>query len=1101
MPPVFGFVAGMVGFAAPAIGSAAFGAWVAGVGFGSNVLGGIVGKLLTTVAMSALQAALQKRSQKGGGLTISTTLRGEQNPETILLGRTATGGQAICPPMSHGPNNVFLTHVIELCSAPGARLDRLILGDAYVELGSVPNPDGYGYPVTTAKYQYKGTPLVHVKYHDGTQTAADPMLLAKYGSHPDRPWTADMVGTGICYAILTFTFNSQTGLTQVPRYRFEMSGIPMYDPRKDGTAGGTGPHRPGDPATWEPTLNPVVAAWNIFRGIPLPGGEVWGGQVEAADLPQAVWFAAMNICDMPETLATGGSEPRYRFGIEAALAQEPAAVLTEILKACAGQVADMGGVWKIRVGGPSLPVYLHSDDDVLVSRPQELDPFPSLSDTWNAVAAQYPDPEALWESRDAPLRTNAAWEAADQFGRRTADLSLPAVPFKLQVQRLMRAWIEDERRFARHVLNLPPDASGLEPLDTTGWSSQRNGYVAKTFDVAEVVEDIRTCIVQLSTREVDPADYAWSPAFELPSLPVTQATTPVAPAAVSGFAVEPAILTDAGGAARRPGLRLAWDADIQADGLVWEIRLAADPAMVLRGTTQDIEAGALIVTTGILPGAAYEVRASLRVDRPAVWTGWLAVAAPDVRLGTADLAAGLAGVFDTVPPDAPTGLVLTSAADMEGAVLTAAWTAPAASDLADHDLMLTEGAANPVIFSTPGTSYAWRVLPGRAFTARVRARDIAGNLSPWSAEVAHTAATDTIAPAVPSGLTATGGFGTIWASWTRGAEHDLSHYEVFAAGSATPPPGTGTAPTWTTAASQLVIEGLAAGTTRHIWIRAVDTSGNRSAWSAPASASAAGLQTGDLMGLIDEGSFRTGVEPVTIIDSGPLPGLRSTSFIQHAGVLYKWSGTTYVPVVSATALSGLVLAGQIDSRGLNILDLFGNAVFSATGEISPDAFVSTGGNTIALSTLAANSLTPSIHFVGEFAVPPTAGSLGADWRQNAVYKNTVDGKAYVLTGSPLAWMQYLSDGNAFYLTIESTNGTVFRVGQASTTLLKARLFKNGAEVTETTPAAWFRWRRVSANPGADSTWNAAYTTGFKQIDVSVDAVAARATFFCDILSS
>ncbi|TWI94066.1 phage terminase large subunit GpA, partial [Gemmobacter caeni] len=107
-----------------------------GADIGSTVVGGLVSKLLTSVALSALQQALGPKPPQGGGLTISTTLRGEQNPETILLGRTATGGQAICPPYSHGKSNRYLTHVIEICSAPGAKLERLILNDDYVEIGT-----------------------------------------------------------------------------------------------------------------------------------------------------------------------------------------------------------------------------------------------------------------------------------------------------------------------------------------------------------------------------------------------------------------------------------------------------------------------------------------------------------------------------------------------------------------------------------------------------------------------------------------------------------------------------------------------------------------------------------------------------------------------------------------------------------------------------------------------------------------------------------------------------------------------------------------------------------------------------------------------------
>ena len=123
MPQVVGFIGGMFGFAggaAFAAGGALWGGWAAGAAFSSTLVGGLAAKLLTSVALSALQSAMAP-SSTGGGLTISTTLYGEQNPETIILGRYATGGQAICPPYSHGKSNRYLTHVIELCSAPGGQ--------------------------------------------------------------------------------------------------------------------------------------------------------------------------------------------------------------------------------------------------------------------------------------------------------------------------------------------------------------------------------------------------------------------------------------------------------------------------------------------------------------------------------------------------------------------------------------------------------------------------------------------------------------------------------------------------------------------------------------------------------------------------------------------------------------------------------------------------------------------------------------------------------------------------------------------------------------------------------------------------------------------
>ena len=634
MAVVAGFIGGMFSFgagAAFAAGGAAFGGWVAGAAFGSTILGGIAAKLLASVAISALTQALAPDPGQGGGITITHTARGEHQPETIMLGKYATAGQAISPPYSHGKSNAYLTHIIEVCSAPGAQLERVMIGDDWVELGSTPHPD-YGRPVL-GDYQN----LVWVKYYDGTQTAADPMLLDRYGSHPDRPWTADMVGAGICYAILTFQYD-QENQPSVPRYRFELSGIPLYDRRRDGSAGGVGPQRLGDQSTWEPTENPAVIAWNVMRGIPLPGGEVWGGNItDLSELPWAVWLAAMNRCDVPVSNAGGGTEPTYRAALEVALDQPPAAALEEIFKASSATVADLGYGWGIVVGAPALPVYSFSDDDIIVSRPQELDPFPGIEETYNAVTARYPDPEALYETKEAPRRTNAAFEIADAFGRRMANLALPAAPYKRQVQRLTRAWLEDARRFRRHVICLPPDAAHVELIDTVDWSSVRNGYSGKDFSVHEITEDPRTGIRQLSLRERDPSDYSWLPEFELPSTPTTPGSTPAAPEPVSGFDAEAVILTDADGIRSRVAIRMFWDADILAEGLRWQIRRAGQTEAALLGSTQAVDAGMHTVADGILPVTTYQVRMRLIARRRTVWSDWITVSTPDVRITREEL--------------------------------------------------------------------------------------------------------------------------------------------------------------------------------------------------------------------------------------------------------------------------------------------------------------------------------------------------------------------------------------------------------------------------------------------------------------------------------
>lgn len=612
----------------------------------------IAGRLLTTVAMTALSQALAPKP-KVPGIKTSSTAGGGVNPLSFIVGTYATAGVAACPAMSHGKvaktPNAYLTYVIELSDIPGVALNRLIIDGEYVTLGPTPHAD-YGSPAEGRLAGY-----AWCKFYDGTQTVADPMLLAKYGSYPDRPWSADMIGRGVAHAILTFRYNRKI-FNGLPQVRFEMLGIPLYDPRADTTVGGSGAQRWSTPSTWARTDNPMVMAYNIARGITLPDGSIWGGDAQAPDLPLSAWFAAMNACDVAVPLAAGGTEPKYRAGLEITVDEDPASVLEELFKACSGQIADIGGSWTPRVGGPGLPVYLFSDDDAIATRPQDFDPFHGLDQTFNGISATYPEPASLWESKQAPPRYNATWETQDGGRRLVADLGLPAVPYKLQVQRLMRAYINDERRFRRHVLTLPPPAAIIEPLDALGWTSARNGYTSKVFEVAEVVDDPMTLLQTVSLRERDATDYDWSTGDELAT--TTVAATVVQPAAqtVPLFDVQAVTLTDAASANRRPALKLVWDGaeldDVRA--IEWQVRRAGTTAVLQSGSTHLVDVGALTVSDGILPATDYEARARCVVDRPSDWTAWDAATTDGVYVQDADFGpGGVSAMFQAAGLSAP----------------------------------------------------------------------------------------------------------------------------------------------------------------------------------------------------------------------------------------------------------------------------------------------------------------------------------------------------------------------------------------------------------------------------------------------------------------
>lgn len=643
--------------------AAAIGAFVTSVGTavaGMGVIAQLGLRLLVSAAASALLQALAPKP-RAPGIRTQVTQTGGTNPLSFILMTYATAGTRVCPPMSHGRSgdtpNAYLTEVIEVGDIPGQTLSRLIINDEYVTIGTTPHPD-YGLPVLG---DFDG--FCWIKYYDGTQTAADPMLLAKYGSYPERPWSADMIGRGVCYAIITCKFKRKVW-NAVPRFRFEVAGIPLYDPRKDTTVGGSGTHRWADKSTWQPSTNPMVAAYNIKRGIGLMDGSVWGGGYPAEDLPLASWFAAMNECDVLVNNGAGGTEAQYRAGFEVTVDDQPADVIAELLKACSGQLAEVGGLWKPRVGAPGLGVYSITDGDIVVSSAQDFDPFPGFTSSFNAVHASYPEPAQIWNPKEAPPLYNATWEDEDQGQRLVADLNLPAVPYGAQVRRLMEAYIAEERRFRRHGLTLPPDAAILEPLDAVTWTSAANAYTAKVFEVSQVTDNLMTGLQEVALRERDASDYVSSN----PAPPEVVSPVPVAPdpQLVEGFAVAGVSIQDALGANRRPALELTWDAaEADLQGVMWEVRVQATSVLVATGTVSDADSGRAIVSEGILPSVAYEVRAQPVVEVPSAWTAWMAVTAPSTLLTRPDIADGaVSDQFQTIVlgpftrADTPNGTVV-----------------------------------------------------------------------------------------------------------------------------------------------------------------------------------------------------------------------------------------------------------------------------------------------------------------------------------------------------------------------------------------------------------------------------------------------------------
>lgn len=355
-------------------------------------------------------------------------------------------------------------------------------------------------------YEDQG-PRICVRWYDGTQDVADPFMIWVFGSSAKYPWTVDHVGTGKSYAIVTTRFDDDT-LTSYPSYLWQPEPLPMYDPRLDTTAGGSGAHRWGDRSTYAATTNAAVVSYNLARGVYLGDEWIFGGRNLASwRLPFAEWVAAMNACDASVSLSGGGSEPAYRCGAQITVDMEPLSVLEELGRAANMRFAEVGGQLKPQVEIPAASVLSITDDDIIITEGQSFRPFLPVSETYNALSATYPEPSEKWASKDAPeyIDTDAMADDGDRY--LPTSITYGAVPFVTQVQRLMQTQMSDYRRFRQHQFQLPPMAYGLEPaVDKITWTSARNGYDAKEF-IIEAIQKLPGMCVAVTLREVDSSDY------------------------------------------------------------------------------------------------------------------------------------------------------------------------------------------------------------------------------------------------------------------------------------------------------------------------------------------------------------------------------------------------------------------------------------------------------------------------------------------------------------------------------------------------------------------------------------------------------------------
>jgi uncharacterized coiled-coil protein SlyX len=610
----------------------------------------VVGSIAINLVGGLVQRAFQKKNEPTpSGVKLEVEV-GDDADIGFVVGYYATPGtrKYIGTHGSDGKTpNAYLTEVVQVGDRPAPGLPEFwVNGEKVTLLTDQPGP--YGWPVQ--EYRRNGQDYLWFGYWDGTQTTANEFLLNLFGNNGDRPWQSDMIGRGCPYFTATARFNRD-----LHKGKPEIICVPppqaFYDIRKDSTAGGSGAHRWGIYSTYEPTTNPAVIIYNIIRGVYYDGSIdyrewLFGGQdLPAFRLPASNWIAAANECDVLIDLVEGGQERQFRCGYEIRGSEEPLAVIEKLLVACSGRLSLSGGLFKILVGAPGAAVYAFTDDDIVITEGQSLKPFPTLDETINGIEARYPEPAEEWQLKDAPARFSSELEAADGDRRLATGITFEACPFSVQVQRLMKTMVEEERRFLVHSFHLPPEAWALEPNDVVSWTSPRNGYTGKKFLVDRVLGQRNENQVVL-LKEIEPGeDYAWNPETD-EQLQSVGFLGPIRPPVqvMTGWQVEPATIFDANGNARRPSIEVFFDGDLDdVRDVRVRVRLTETQAVIFDGILPygdpEDAVNSVVLNGTFLPATDYEAQGQFLPfsGRETTPSAWLPVTTPNIRLGDNDV--------------------------------------------------------------------------------------------------------------------------------------------------------------------------------------------------------------------------------------------------------------------------------------------------------------------------------------------------------------------------------------------------------------------------------------------------------------------------------
>ena len=333
-------------------------------------------------------------------------------------------------------------------------------------------------------------------------------------------WGTSRRLTGCAYVYLRIKRTGNTKTAESPlvgglpsRVTIIGDGAALYDPRKDSTVpGGSGSHRATDQSTWgsytdaDDTDNPVLQLLWWLLGWKINGKLSVGAGVPYSRINMESFITAANICDESVTLATGGTQKRYRTSGTASDADDRMDIINNFLMSMNATLRDSAGKLTLTVMKNDLADYTLQLNEADMLGEFDWQQTRGLTENYNIARGRFIDPSqnSLYQLVDYPEVGFASPDGVE----RVMSIDLYYVEDGRRAQRIAKQILQRNQYRGMLSAVFNAKALGCQVGDVVLLSLEALGWSSKPFRV--VSQEIRfDGQVPLALVEENAAIYAW----------------------------------------------------------------------------------------------------------------------------------------------------------------------------------------------------------------------------------------------------------------------------------------------------------------------------------------------------------------------------------------------------------------------------------------------------------------------------------------------------------------------------------------------------------------------------------------------------------------